>query len=625
MNGSAPAGASVIATEEDARALAARILAPRTRPLVVVSTDPATGDYVIDPARLADGVGRLAELVLVPTGDLSRIVAAALPERTQVYGGAGRSYPADFGRDPDWRRSPLRFPDAAAVDRLVGDVLGHANAAGLFAHAPQTAAQVSGVVKGFVPDGSRALVEVAGEGFATVSRELTYPPFPLDWTLAKGQRVTGLYDQEAKRLLVEQPTPDVEALRAAFPHGSVTLAYVAAVTADRAQLLLHPKAKPVTVRLADVSPNPLDTIDMLLAEGDVVAARVVHLSEGIHLRLLDVDDDEQVLPAMPVTTNGPAWLVEGRALVAVDDAGAEPVAPAAQPPVTAQASARAADAAVPESPGAAAGEPAAPGGVEGPPMPGPGLRAVVPHPPAHLVGRSAPPQPETRPAAGPALQSVQLELAATQARIRVLEAELVRVGEQRLRERTADAEARTREVLADNAGLERRIAALEAERRAGTRALREARRARGSAVAERDARRARWAHDEEWMRHELYLAWVERVSAAERARWPLREVIIGARFAASLADLDDGQFDKAMKAAVDVATGLVRELPAREAHPLRDGEGAHARDVVRADGAKCWRIYIEHRTPAARRLHYWVLPAGGVELSRVVTHDDTEP
>lgn len=34
---------------------------------------------------------------------------------------------------------------------------------------------------------------------------------------------------------------------------------------------------------------------------------------------------------------------------------------------------------------------------------------------------------------------------------------------------------------------------------------------------------------------------------------------------------------------------------------------------------------LAEKTPAARRIHYWVVPGGGVELSRIVSHDDVRP
>lgn len=68
-----------------------------------------------------------------------------------------------------------------------------------------------------------------------------------------------------------------------------------------------------------------------------------------------------------------------------------------------------------------------------------------------------------------------------------------------------------------------------------------------------------------------------------------------------------------------------REIPARDLHRLRSGEGGDDAYVVRADGSRCWRSAIEQSTPGARRLRYWELPGGAVELSRVVHHDDTRP
>ncbi|MGW9630247.1 hypothetical protein ACWGST_06050 [Agromyces sp. NPDC055520] len=86
--------------------------------------------------------------------------------------------------------------------------------------------------------------------------------------------------------------------------------------------------------------------------------------------------------------------------------------------------------------------------------------------------------------------------------------------------------------------------------------------------------------------------------------------------------LDAGQFRKAMKAAVDVLTSRAERMPGRDAHRLRSADAGGSPDVTRADGAYCMRVAIEQNTPAARRLHYWMLPGGEIELSRVVSHDD---
>lgn len=637
-----------VRTSDDVTALAARILAPRQRPLVVVSSDPRTDGFVLDVDELADDVRDIADLVLISTGDLTRELDALLPDKTQVYGGAGRSYPVDFGSDSDWRRSPLRFPSAKATQQLVGDVLGQAAAAGAFEQPSARRVEASGVVRGFIADDSRALVDIDGRGPATISRELTHPPIPLSWSLRKGQRVTGVLDLDTRLLLVEQPTPTTAQLADAFPHRCVTLALVSKVSPARAALLLHPSAE-FTLRRADVSSNPLDTVDLLVAEGDVVAARVAHLSDGtLHLSLTDVDDDEQVVPPLSLTTGGPPWLEEARPLTlqttdaagdlaALDEAaaaripGGDPAA-ALTPALTGEGSVgedvrggtTAASAPPTSQPAPDASAPAPR------PMPGPGLHHVDP-PSAEHVPAAEPAAPVADSAPGAALQSVQLQLAAERARSADLERRLAEAAADdssisRLRAQASGAEARLREELAERGDLEKQLRELKEQHRATTRAVRQARQAAPIPTGDdRDARRSRWATDEGWVRHEVYLAWVDRIEPAERESWTIGGYQVGPEFAASLDLLDAGQFAKAMKAVVDAVTGRIRDIPSREVHPLREGDGASAPDVVRADGGKCYRAYIEQKTSAARRLHYWVLPGGDIELGRIVIHDDVRP
>jgi hypothetical protein len=158
--------------------------------------------------------------------------------------------------------------------------------------------------------------------------------------------------------------------------------------------------------------------------------------------------------------------------------------------------------------------------------------------------------------------------------------------------------------------------------------LRESRRTQPAPTVtnEFELRRAQWTDADGWVRHEIHLAWVDRVPPTDRAEWPLPDAyVLSDRFAESLGGLDGGQLAKAFKASVDVLTGRVKSLPGRALHPLRQGNGATAHDRVRSDGARCMRVAIEQSTSAARRLHFWMLPGGGIELSRIVTHDDMEP
>lgn len=69
-------------------------------------------------------------------------------------------------------------------------------------------------------------------------------------------------------------------------------------------------------------------------------------------------------------------------------------------------------------------------------------------------------------------------------------------------------------------------------------------------------------------------------------------------------------------------TGLVFQIAGREAHQLRTGTGCDDPFVSRADGANCWRVSLQIKTPSARRLHFWQLNDGSIELASVRLHDD---
>ncbi len=597
----------------------------RDRPWVVVTSrfGSREPDLLLD--QLADEVGDVTRVFLLETGPLTRELSDLLPNRFQVYGGAGRSYPVGADALADIGRSRLRFAYGnarQATEQLVTDALAHAHQAGLFAHAPASATSVTGTVKGFLPGGSRALIELADGGLATIWQELTYPPVPLDWTLQRGQRIDGMLDLVTRRLNVELDKPSVAALAERYPHNSVTLALVQHVNANRAALALHPHAA-IGVTRPDISPNPLDQVDTLLSEGDVVAVRVVHHQSGaLHLRLTDVDDDEPVRPPLALVRNGPPWLRENRPLVAL----VEPL-PTVEPPVEVAE-------ALPGGESGPAAETAETSPARTPstgPLPGPGKVRVLTAP-APAPSELDSPHPEPH-ASSAALQSTQLSLAEAKARIARLEARLAAAGAAdsdlaRLREQTHAAQLHLHDALVEVGTLRHTVAELRADQRSQKRMLRESRRTQPAPTVtnEFELRRAQWTDADGWVRHEIHLAWVDRVPPTDRAEWPLPDAyVLSDRFAESLGGLDGGQLAKAFKASVDVLTGRVKSLPGRALHPLRQGNGATAHDRVRSDGARCMRVAIEQSTSAARRLHFWMLPGGGIELSRIVTHDDMEP
>ncbi len=630
------------------RELASGLFDPqRDRPWVVVSSRFNDTQPALDVAALVDEVGDVCRIFTIPTGDLTFELSDLLPDRLQVYGGAGRSYPVGFTATTSASSTKLRFPNgdaSAAISALVNDVLAHAQSAGLFDRAPARSQRATGVVTGFTAGGTRAMVALdRGPGLATIWVELTYPPLPLEWTVREQQRVEGVLDLDTRRFNVTRSAPSIDEVRDAFPHLSVTLALVQETSATDAVLALHPDHM-VRITRHDVSPNPLDRVNALLSYGDVVAARVIHLSDGgVHLRLADVDDDDEILPALSLVEHGPPWLVEGRSLTEAGDiesvelvaeldevipvfapspaspVPAVPAVPPSQVPPRAQVASRAPSTR---------------------PVPGPGPRRIVPFVsaaidatrPDQTAGRTETQAPQHA-ARATALQSTQRSLEEARRKISSLEEQLARVGAAdsdlaRLREDERIAKLRAREALAELAEARHVVAALRDEHRELKQQLFKARKTMGAASPAIDgyrARREQWVDADEWVRHEVYLAWIDRVAPSERRGSSCPSFRIGPAFASSLESLDGAQKGKAFKAVIDVLSGRAKDMPGRAVHALRSGDGATAADVARADGARCMRVYIEQNTPSARRLHYWVIPGGVIELSRIVVHDDYSP
>lgn len=130
--------------------------------------------------------------------------------------------------------------------------------------------------------------------------------------------------------------------------------------------------------------------------------------------------------------------------------------------------------------------------------------------------------------------------------------------------------------------------------------------------------------DHEQLRWEIQREWVERIPAAQKADLPLMPYEIGPNFMPTLDKLQGVTRSKIVQVVVEVLTGLDKEIVSRERHALRQDSGGATSQVIREDGASCWRVSLQVNTPAARRLHYWRTTTG-IELSRVTTHDDMTP
>ncbi|WP_307871158.1 hypothetical protein [Micromonospora sp. C72] len=550
-----------------------------------------------DPDEIKQAVGDLAEVVLMPTSDVSWAFSRVMPTMTQVYGGAGRVYPVDHAWVSDPGRSRLRFaysPDdrKRITDQLVSDALQAAMAAGLVEPRPRSESQQrSGRVQGVI--GSRALVTLEDKSAATVWEELTLPGVTLDQVLVKGQSVAGSYDRDSRRLDVRAALMFTDLASAfvgvneAYQIGDVVLAEVAAVTDDAVTVRLLPGLA-VEVGREAVTTNPNDNLSGLFSVGEIVAGRLVAL-EPLRLRLDDVDDEELAKPAPSLLPGGPPWL---RPPAPQPSAAAAPPTPAPPPSTT---------------------------------PPKPLVRSTAPRQPtpSDLARQLAPPQQPvlTRPA--------EPASAREQARVLHLSNELA-------------AERATRKALADElTGLRARAADLEAELTQATRSIGQLQtRYRGADLARQrlikqlksaqsragqsaDAEGPLFLDPEDQFRYEVTCEWAQRVPAAEKAAKPLATYVVAPGFLDSIEQVEGVSRAKVVAVVVEVLTGQVQHIAGRDVHQLRSGS-AGSPYVRRADGATCWRVALQRESAAARRLHYW-RTQDGYEFSRVVLHDDYRP
>lgn len=313
----------------------------------------------------------------------------------------------------------------------------------------------------------------------------------------------------------------------------------------------------ITVSREDVSSNELDDVDSLLAPGQVVVARLVNENGLRKLLLVDVDDDEPISTAPSLIRGGTPWLALDRDFVP-DLADAEPTTPY-------------------------------------------GLMRV--------------PTPDKQ---REALRQALLKIDSLKSQLETLRRqeannnidELAIALEQATQYRDEAHKLRTllknkSEALNESHKVARRKARLQS-----TGGVYEA--------------REKFSTSELALRHELYMEWVERIPANEKVvyPWDERNVIFGPKFVESFYAHGPVLRGKALKALVQLLTGQAERMKARDIHPKRVGAGADNPQMVRdEDGATCWRMSVESGVAAARRVHYWKLTDGTLELHELVAHD----
>jgi hypothetical protein len=414
--------------------------------------------------------------------------------------------------------------------------------------------------------------------------------------------VSGWFDSETRRLDIRDSLRPAEEALASYAVGDVVLAQVREVYDDRAVLLLHPDA-PVTVTRDDVTANDLDDLRSLMTAGEVLSARVTSPGPDWRLTLLDVDDDEVPVQAASLLAGGPPWLETPPLEQPATDWLEEPTGPAL--PVTDHVAFDMAtsDAAAPPAPAPVREVPPAS------PLPLPTPLLFDRH--RRAGGTPAPTSPS--PAPSPTMASMSLTIDALRAEVNAAKERLHAV-ESELQ--ASQAERAT--LVLHRQEQERFVSRLEHELKSQRSKLRKAK--QPSRASEQTPE---FADREAGFRHAVVTAWAVRTPLGEQKDRPLVDYSIGPDFLDSLEKTPGINVAKVADVVFEIVTGRVHEITGRDLHQVRSSSGPTS-DYLRRedDGATLWRAALQRNTPQARRIHYWALTNGSVELSHVALHDD---
>lgn len=298
-----------------AEALAAHLhSSTRQLPTVVVSRASGASEAYADVEQLHHDLAGLAEVFEIATLDASWAFSRAVPDKCQVYGGAGRVYPVGTEWELDPYLSPLRFAygkvDRVLVTRqLIADALGMASRQSLRLPVPETQPlPVSGTVMGVA--GERGLVKLDDRSTGVLWPELVVPGIAADRVFAKRMRVHGELEPDSRRIDVSGMRRTADEALAAYRAGDTILARVTEVASGSCTLELFPgftRSVPAT----DVADEPTDLRE-LMSVGEVLpvwfGGRDEESGEWF-LSPRDAADAEEAAPAPSLLVGGPPWLV----------------------------------------------------------------------------------------------------------------------------------------------------------------------------------------------------------------------------------------------------------------------------------------------------------------------------
>lgn len=663
---------------DEARRLAEWVLSPeRTTPIVCLSVPQYLSEPAIDPDAAAELVGAFAEVWVLPGAQESWALSGVLPERLDVYGGAARLWwPIADADQVDPHDHPLFLiyaPDEAErVLRQIVDAL-TANEP-----RPEPGGDTVGIVTGVYSNGADIRLVGGHDAFAVLRHLSVGEVFHASEAVSLGQqvrvRISDLPAEGRRRLpvslLASAPDP-WERLAQVYEVEMIVEGVVAEFRRAGALVDLMPGVRGWLPNAQIAKEYVLHPEDHLRLDASVVVKiRELDPDERTAvLSLVDVPVDATARPPASIYPDGPPWLAPPEPPAATHDSPApagseEPstvtvaagtsasAAPTVDPPLPAAA---ASDRSTPVQP---AGDPVAHAGADAaagrpdlggdPPMPDEGsageiqaLREVLDQAQrirgeTHSLGHDAARELQRLRGAARSL-ATELHNEITEASVRIaglgggrvnaLAAAEENIAEFRrqvdqLRVRLQRAETERASLIDAQTKLERQLGRsheqVEQERASAQRARDEAAELTsqlelidGGDPSRRFLRELR----HEWSR--------QHTSDADRAAHPFRAPLIGPEFLTSLAATHGTSRARVLEVCARVVSGRAHEYPSLELHRLRSSQGGDAPPRIRErDGATAWRVSLQVKSHSARRLHYWQLTDGKVELSKIGVHDD---
>jgi len=424
--------------------------------------------------------------------------------------------------------------------------------------------KAEGVVQGFAA--GRAVIELERGGYAYIAAELTLTGFSVEELFARKQKVSGLLNPETNRLDVVDSLRTHDVALATYEIGDVVLSQVKDIYEDSVRLTLYPgvveKEVCVSVSKEMATGNPLDDLRDLMTPGDVVSARVIGTSPNWALVLTEIDDDEPIAPTPSILPGGPAWLKQVELNLFEESE------------VDANKSLSILSSEIHED--------------------------AVELAPKH--GRKL-------------TEQLLLAIESKKAQTSSLKEQVVTLGSH-LEQAEQDRQLlrwELRELKREFNLLESTLTKLRAKLR------------KSKSSKDQSSELPIFADPEEGFRYLVLTQWAIRFPGIQQKDLPLKEFTLGPKFLDSLENLQGISREKVTDVVVEIATGIASELAGREVHRLREGAAGDSRHVTREDGAVCWRASLQVGTSSARRIHYWMLPGGIIEFSRVTVHDDFLP